>query len=93
MHLVIVFVWACRRKLRDVGLHSRHLGLSLLSGILITVIGPVVSYTAEFVVQLPKQPVLHSEAIDLKAGVTGGFLFSEQHRAKLAAHHDRRWVG
>jgi membrane protease YdiL (CAAX protease family) len=73
--LVIVFVWAAGRKLRDIGLHSRQLGPSLLIGIVITVIALVVSYMVEFVVQLPKQPVLHFEAIDPKAGVTGGFLF------------------
>jgi membrane protease YdiL (CAAX protease family) len=73
--LVIVFVWACGRRLQDIGLHGRRLGPSLFIGILVTVIGLVVSYTAEFVVQLPKQPVIHFEAIDPKAGVTGGFLF------------------
>ena len=73
--LVIVFVWACGRKLQDIGLHGRRLGLSLFIGILITVIGLVVSYGVEFVAQLSKQPVLHFEAIDPKAGVTGGFLF------------------
>ena len=28
--LVIAFVWACGRKLQDIGLHSRQLGPSLL---------------------------------------------------------------
>jgi membrane protease YdiL (CAAX protease family) len=73
--MVIVFVWACGRKLQDIGLHGRQLGPSLFIGILVTVIGLVISYAAEFVVQLPKQPVIHFEAIDPKAGVTGGFLF------------------
>jgi membrane protease YdiL (CAAX protease family) len=72
--LVIVFVWACGRKLQDIGLHGRQLGPSLFIGILITVIGLVVSYGVEFVAQLPKQPVIHFAAIDPKAGVTGGFL-------------------
>jgi membrane protease YdiL (CAAX protease family) len=73
--LVIVFVWACGRKLQDIGLHGRRLGPSLFIGILVTVIGLVVSYTVEFVAQLPKQPVIHFAAVDPKAGVTGGFLF------------------
>jgi membrane protease YdiL (CAAX protease family) len=73
--LVIVFVWACGRKLQDIGLHGRQLGPSLFIGILITVIGLVVSYGAEFVTQLQSQPVIHFEAIDPKGGVTGGFLF------------------
>jgi membrane protease YdiL (CAAX protease family) len=73
--LVIVFVWACGRKLQDIGLHSRQLGPSLLIGIVVAVIVLIVSYGVEFVAQLSKQPVLHFEAIDPKAGVTGGFLF------------------
>jgi membrane protease YdiL (CAAX protease family) len=73
--MVIVFVWACGRKLQDVGLYSRQLGPSLLIGIVVTVIGLVVSYGVEFVAQLSKQPVIHFEAIDPKGGVTGGFLF------------------
>ena len=73
--LVIAFVWACGRKLQDVGLHGRRLGPSLLIGIAVTVIALVVSYGVEFAIQLPKQPVLHFEAVDPKAGVTGGFLF------------------
>jgi membrane protease YdiL (CAAX protease family) len=73
--MVIVFVWVCGRKLRDIGLHSRQLGLSLLIGIVITVVAMIVSYVVEFVVQLPKQPAVHFEAIDPKAGVTGGLGF------------------
>lgn len=73
--MVIVFVWACGRKLQDVGLHARQLGPSLLIGTLVMVIALVVSYVVEFVAQLSKQPVIHFEAIDPKAGVTGGFMF------------------
>jgi len=73
--LVILFVWAAGRSLRDIGFHSRRLGPSLLIGVVITVIALIVSYVVEFVVQLPKQPVIHFEAIDPKAGVTGGLLF------------------
>jgi len=73
--LVIMFVWAAGRKLRDIGLHSRQLGPSLLIGVVIAVIALVAGYGVEFIVQLSKQPVFHFEAIDPKAGVTGGFLF------------------
>ena len=73
--LVIVFVWAAGRKLRDIGLHSRQLGPSLLIGIVIAVIAIVAGYGVEFVAQLSKQPAFRFEAIDPKAGVTGGFLF------------------
>jgi membrane protease YdiL (CAAX protease family) len=73
--MVIVFVRATGRSLRDIGLHSRRLGPSLLIGVVITVIALVAGYGIEFAVQLPKQPVIHFEAIDPKAGVTGGWLF------------------
>jgi membrane protease YdiL (CAAX protease family) len=73
--MVIVFVRAAGRSLRDIGLHSRRLGPSLLIGVGIMVIALVAGYGVEFAVQLPKQPALHLEAIDPKAGVTGGFLF------------------
>ena len=73
--LVIVFVWAAGRSLRDVGLHSRRLGPSLLIGVVITVIALAAGYGVEFAVQLQSQPVVHFEAIDPKAGVTGGQLF------------------
>ena len=74
--MVILFVRAAGRSLRDVGLHSRRLGPSLLIGSVITVIALIVSYGVEFVVQLQSQPVLHFAAIDPKAGVTGGLLFA-----------------
>ena len=73
--MVIVFVRATGRSLRDIGLHSRRLGPSLLIGVVITVIALVAGYGIEFAVQLQRQPVVHFEAIDPKAGVTGGFLF------------------
>jgi membrane protease YdiL (CAAX protease family) len=73
--LVIVFVWVCGRKLQDIGLHSRRLGPSLLIGVSITVIALAAGYGVEFASQLQSQPVVHFEAIDPKAGVTGGLLF------------------
>jgi membrane protease YdiL (CAAX protease family) len=73
--MVIVFVRATGRSLRDIGLHSRRLGPSLLIGVVITVIALVAGYGIEFAVQLQRQPVVHFEAIDPKAGVTGGWLF------------------
>jgi len=75
--LVIVFVWAAGRSLRDVGLHSRRLGPSLLIGVVITLIALAVGYGVEFAVPLQRgaQPVVHFEAIDPKAGVSGGLLF------------------
>jgi membrane protease YdiL (CAAX protease family) len=76
--LVILFVWACGRSLRDIGLHSRRLGPSLLIGSVLTIAAMTVGYGAEFVVQLQQgtQPVFQFAAIDPKAGVTGGALFA-----------------
>jgi membrane protease YdiL (CAAX protease family) len=74
--LVVLFVWAVGRNLRDVGLHSMRLGPSLLIGVVITVIALAVGYGVEFAVQLQSQPVVHFAAIDPKAGVTGGLLFA-----------------
>ncbi len=73
--LVILFVWVCGKKLEDIGLHSRRLGPSLLIGVVITVIALAAGYVVEFASQLQSQPVVHFEAIDPKAGVTGGRLF------------------
>jgi membrane protease YdiL (CAAX protease family) len=74
--MVIVFVWAAGRRLRDIGLHSRRLGTSLLIGAGVAVIALVVAYGAEFVLQLDNQPAFRIAAIDPKAGVRGGLLFA-----------------
>ncbi|MCL7452520.1 MAG: CPBP family intramembrane metalloprotease [Anaerolineae bacterium] len=74
--LVAVFVWAAGRSLRDIGLHARRLGQSLLIGVGAAAVTLVASYAVEFVVQLPDQPVFQLAAIDPKAGVSGGFLFA-----------------
>jgi len=73
--MVVAFVWAAGRSLRDIGLHSRHLALSLLLGSGITAAALVVGYGAEFVLQLESEPEFRLAAIDPKAGVTGGILF------------------
>jgi membrane protease YdiL (CAAX protease family) len=73
--LVVLFVWAAGRSLRDIGLHSRGLGASLLIGAGVTVIALVVAYGTEFLMQLGSQPAFRIEAIDPKAGVQGGLLF------------------
>jgi membrane protease YdiL (CAAX protease family) len=74
--LVIVFMWAAGRSLRDIGLHARRLGPSLLIGTIVAVIILAVSYAAAFIVLLPSEPVLKFAAIDPKAGVSGGLLFA-----------------
>ena len=74
--LVIVFVRAGGRSLRDVGLHSRRLGLSLLMGAGIAVAALIFAYAAEFATQLGSQPAFRIQALDPKAGVQGGLLFA-----------------
>jgi membrane protease YdiL (CAAX protease family) len=74
--LVVVFVWAAGRSLRDIGLHARQLGQSLLIGTAVALITLTTSYAAEFIVQWPDQPVFEFAAIDPKAGVSGGLLFA-----------------
>lgn len=73
--LVVVFVRVAGRSLRDVGLHRRNLVPSLLIGTGIAAVALVGGYGADFVLNLKNQPVFRFEAIDPKAGVTGGFLF------------------
>lgn len=73
--LVVAFVWAAGRSLRDIGLHSRHLAPSLLLGSGITAAALIVGYGAEFALQLQSEPGFQLAAIDPKAGVTGGVLF------------------
>lgn len=76
--LVVFFVWRTGRKLKDIGLHSRFLHQSLFTGILITAIALIFGYGIEFAIQLQygSHPVLHFDAIDPKAGVSGGVLFA-----------------
>ena len=76
--LVLAFVWATGRKVRDIGLHTRGLGPSLLVGAVTTALASVVGYGADilFAVQRGTQPTLRLGAIDPKIGVAGGFLFA-----------------
>lgn len=76
--LIVIFVWGTGRKLKDIGFHSRFLFRSLFIGILLTTIAFVLGYGIEFSSQLQNRahPVLHFDAIDPKAGVSGGVLFA-----------------
>lgn len=74
--LVVAFVWAAGRSLRDIGLHSRRLGQSLLIGTAVALLTLTASYAAEFIVQWQDQPAFQFAAVDPKAGVSGGLLFA-----------------
>lgn len=75
--LVLLFVWAIRKKPASIGFHGRRLGESLLIGIVITVLPFIFAYSVEWVLlqQFGQEPRLQFYAIDPKAGVTGGLLF------------------
>jgi membrane protease YdiL (CAAX protease family) len=76
--LVLAFLWATRRKLKDIGLHASRLGPSLLIGVLTTAVAFALGYGVEMLIAFVQgtQPVLQFGAIDSKLGVTGGALFA-----------------
>jgi membrane protease YdiL (CAAX protease family) len=76
--LVAVYVWACGRKLRDIGFHTRFLAKALL----IAAVSFLSLYIVAFITQII---VLRStgedasfvlSAVDPKTGMSGGFLFA-----------------
>lgn len=75
--LVVLFVWLAGRTLKDIGLHSRSLGMSVWIGVVVTVLAFIVGYGVDYSVQLYRQaqPALLFDAIDSKAGVSGGWFF------------------
>jgi membrane protease YdiL (CAAX protease family) len=76
--LVVAWVWATGRKLREIGLRTNHLGWSLVIGAATTLFAFVVGYSVEFLLatQQGTQPAFQLGAIDSKMGVTGGTLFA-----------------
>jgi membrane protease YdiL (CAAX protease family) len=76
--LVLAWVWAAGRKVRDIGLHADRLGPSLMVGALPTLFAFIVGYGVDilFASLQGTQPALQFGAIDPKMGVTGGALFA-----------------
>jgi membrane protease YdiL (CAAX protease family) len=74
--LVVVFVWVTGRTLRDIGLHSRRLGASLLIGAGVAVTALIVGYGVEFALQLANRPAFFISAVDPKTEMQGGLLFA-----------------
>ena len=76
--LVVVFVWLTRHKLKDIGLHSKKIGQSLLIGVSVTVIAYLISYGVEYLLAVGQEsePEFLFAALDNKMGVTGGYLFA-----------------
>lgn len=75
--LIVVYVWACGRRLRDIGFHTRALGRSLL--IAAVCVGGlfVISYAVQLVALRAsgEEATLALTAVDPKTGMTGGLLF------------------
>jgi len=75
--LVVIYVWACGRKLRDIGFHSRNLGKVLL----IAFAGFGSLYAIAFVTQLlllrssGEDAKFVLSAVDPRTGMSGGLLF------------------
>ncbi|MFN2234423.1 MAG: CPBP family intramembrane glutamic endopeptidase, partial [Anaerolineales bacterium] len=76
--LVIVFVWLTGHKLKDIGLHSKKTGQSLLIGASVTLLAYVLAYGAEYLLATGQnaEPEFLVSALDNKMGVTGGYLFA-----------------
>ncbi len=75
--LVVAFLWLAGRSLRDIGLRSRFLGRSASIAVIATVLAFAVGYAVEYLIQAvdAARPALLFDAIDSKAGVSGGILF------------------
>jgi membrane protease YdiL (CAAX protease family) len=75
--LVVVYVWVCGRKLRDIGFHSRNLGKVLLTALA----GFGFLYAIAFVTQLlllrssGEDARFVLSAVDPRTGMSGGLLF------------------
>ena len=76
--LVIVFVWLAQHRLRDIGLHSKRIGQSLLIGASVPIVAFLIGYGVEYLlaVQQASEPRFLFAALDNKMGVTGGYLFA-----------------
>jgi membrane protease YdiL (CAAX protease family) len=76
--LVIVFIWLTRHKLKDIGLHSKRIGQSLLIGASVTLLAYVLAYGVEYLLAAGQnaEPEFLVSALDNKMGVTGGYLFA-----------------
>lgn len=76
--LVAAYLWACGRKLRDIGFHRRGLGQSLLIGGVCIAVLYALSYAVQLVALLSsgEDAGLALSAIDPKTGMAGGWLFA-----------------
>ena len=76
--LVAAYVWACGRKLSDIGFHTRFLGKTLLIAGVSVLLLYLVAYTAQ-VIQLRasgEEAAFVLSAIDPRTGISGGLGFA-----------------
>ncbi|MFC1922093.1 lysostaphin resistance A-like protein [Chloroflexota bacterium] len=76
--LVAVYVWACGRKLRDIGFHTRFLGKALLIAAVSLISLYIIAFTAQMIVlrSTGEDASFVLSAIDPKTGMSGGLLFA-----------------
>lgn len=76
--LVVAYVWACGRKLRDIGFHSKAIGPSLLIAAVCLSGLFALSYAGQLIALLASgaEASLALSAIDPKSGMEGGLLFA-----------------
>ena len=75
--LLVAYVWACRRKLSDIGFKSRFVGKALLIAAICFVGLYVVAYGAQLIVLRAsgEEARLAFSAVDYRTGMTGGLFF------------------
>jgi len=75
--LIVLFLWLTKRKISDIGLHSRKIGITLLIAIGGFGLIYVIAYTSQLVIlRLSGEKVaMVFSAIDPKTGLSGGLLF------------------
>ena len=75
--LIILFLWLTKRKLSDIGLHSRKIGITLLLAIGGFGLIYVIAHISQLLIlrSSGEQATLVLSAIDPKTGLAGGLLF------------------
>ena len=75
--LLIAYLWACRRKLSDIGFKSRFVGKALLIAVICFISLYVVAFGAQLIVLRAggEDARLVFSAVDYRTGMTGGLFF------------------
>ena len=75
--LIVAYLWACRKRLRDIGFKSRFAGKALLISAVCFISLYVVAFGAQLIVLRAggEDARLAFSAVDFKTGMTGGLFF------------------